>query len=453
MLARLLAEVLQVHAEHEPPPRANFALRLALRDSDAGLRWLAQAKLPAIAALNADPYVETSHLYCKGLIEPLFALGLRPRFIVLRRPAAEVARSFYHMNSIPGRTVEGRLVMLDPADPGTLKFPGWQSAGDYELCYWYALEIERRQRMYRERFLAEGVAFIEIDLAELTDWECFARLCAFIAPSLDAASRRDRFEAIVAVNQHPRNAALPGTADRQLPPDTDERERYVERAVAIGLDTSPVAEAEFERVASTPQFLVGLLPPGATIMHVGAEGTGTVVDDLDVSNLDLLMVGCEQDAGEVVRAAAVTIARTRPLIFARCPTLASGVDILRALTDAHYATFVHRAPADNADTCLFGVPREREGEFHARLALERELTPVDTVDELAAEIMCPPPDADHTEYGQAALVARLRYRLLKQSHELDEQDRTIRQLKARVAQLQEALEAILDVRETALADP
>ena len=221
-----------MHAEHEPAPRANFELRPALADPGAGLRWLVTAKLPAIAATGADPYVETSHLYCKGFIELFLALGLRPRFIILRRDASAVARSLYQLSAIPYRTKDGRLVLLDPSDAGTLPFPGWQSAGDYELCYWYALEIERRQAAYREQFLRDGIAYADVWMHDLTQWEPFRALCAFVAPALDPSPRRALYDELVAVNQHPRDAALPGTVDRPVPDDAPRREALVRSAVA-----------------------------------------------------------------------------------------------------------------------------------------------------------------------------------------------------------------------------
>lgn len=232
LLTALLSRVLAVHAEHEPAPRANLALRPMLADRDTGLRWLAEAKLPAIADTGADPYVETSHLYCKGFIELFFELGLRPRFIILRRDASAVARSLFQLNAIPFRTKDGRLVLLDPSDAETLPFPGWQGAGDYELCYWYALEIERRQAAYRALFDHDGIAYFDASLADLTRWESFLSICRFVAPAIDPAPRREVYDELVAVNQHPRAVALPGTVDRPLPDDLSEREEYVRSAIS-----------------------------------------------------------------------------------------------------------------------------------------------------------------------------------------------------------------------------
>src|SRR3954469_7221104 len=75
LLARLLGECLGIEAEHEPAPRCNYVLRSIINAREAALGWLATEKLPAILARAKGPvYAETSHLLCKGFIEPMLAL-------------------------------------------------------------------------------------------------------------------------------------------------------------------------------------------------------------------------------------------------------------------------------------------------------------------------------------------------------------------------------------------
>ena len=148
LLSVLLSQVLGVDASHEPEPRATLWVRPTLENPTFGIDWLIREKLPAIAAAPNQLYVETSHFFCKGLIEPMFMLGLRPRFIILRRNSREIARSFFMLNVVPGRNELGHLGLTKPSDANSLPLPNWQDYSDYQLCYWYAKDIERRQTAY-----------------------------------------------------------------------------------------------------------------------------------------------------------------------------------------------------------------------------------------------------------------------------------------------------------------
>jgi hypothetical protein len=232
LLAVLLREVLGIDAEHEPAPRANFALRRAIDDPFYGLQWLIEEKLPVIAALPCTHYAETSHIYCKGLIEPLLDIGLRPKFIILRRPADAVAQSLFKMNVIPGRTDAGRLVLLSPEDSDTLPLPDWQQFSDYQLCYWYAREIERRQALYKDWFSAKKLSCYETSMSELVIWESFIKLSRFIRDDSPLVENsRQYFQDIVSINQHPRHVAHTNHfKDRILPEDTAQEEHAVDHA-------------------------------------------------------------------------------------------------------------------------------------------------------------------------------------------------------------------------------
>ena len=83
LLAILLREAAGLCAEHEPAPRFNYVLRAVLEYPEAAAWWLAAEKLPAIAeiARSSGTYIELSHLTCKGFVEPLLELGLRPDFL------------------------------------------------------------------------------------------------------------------------------------------------------------------------------------------------------------------------------------------------------------------------------------------------------------------------------------------------------------------------------------
>jgi hypothetical protein len=233
LLASLLRDALGIPALSEPRPRVNFVLRSLLSCPEVARGWLVTEKLPAMLESADGPiYAETSHLFCKGLIEPILELGLRPEFIILTRPATEVAESMFQIGCIPERTGPGRLTLLGPTDAGVLEAPGWAGWSDYQLCFWYAREIERRQRAYRASFAAAGIRRLEISMQDLTEWQAFASLCAGIARGLPFTPDRDAFEAIVARNQNPR-AGL--AADlRPLPADRAGQEAEVDVAIAGG---------------------------------------------------------------------------------------------------------------------------------------------------------------------------------------------------------------------------
>jgi hypothetical protein len=247
----LLSGTLGISAEHEPAPRANFELRSTLRDPRHGLKWLAEQKLPAIARSAATMYVETSHLYCKGFVELFFLLGLKPRFILLRRDARAVARSLFQMNVIPERTHDGCLVLVGPNDVNVLPLPGSLNFTDYQLCYWYAKEIERRQALYRGLFETSGIQFVDLSIGELVQWPMFLRLVDFLGtPARDSA--RDTFERIVAENQNPRDLAMPGCVDRVLPDSAATEEREVDWACAPYFLSSALSAADACLVQDMP---------------------------------------------------------------------------------------------------------------------------------------------------------------------------------------------------------
>jgi hypothetical protein len=253
LLCSLLKNVLDLDAEHEPDPRANFVMRPNIGDNVYALRWLVERKLPAIAARGPAPYVETSHLFCKGLIEPLFALGLRPRFFILRREARAVASSLYQMNVIPQRTPDGALVLVGPNDPGTMPLEASDRFTDYQLCYWYALEIERRQALYHGLFSAHGVGFLELTIHDLTDWMTLGRILKFVGLKNEKVLSRDDFEAVTSRNQNPRHVAHPGNVDRPLPANIEAEESeihaccapyFLTSALSVGLKFGPAMKNE-----------------------------------------------------------------------------------------------------------------------------------------------------------------------------------------------------------------
>ena len=234
LLSVLLSKVLGVDARHEPEPRATLWVRPTLENPTFGIDWLIREKLPAIAASPNQIYVETSHFLCKGLIEPMFMLGLRPRFIILRRNSREIAQSFFMLNVVPGRNELGHLGLTKPSDANSLPLPNWQDCSDYQLCYWYAKDIERRQTAYLGFFRKNKISHLDAHIDELLQWESFLNVCRFIDPGVtERTLSRALFDEIISTNQNTRDMAHPvERKDRKLPLDMEEQERQVDLACA-----------------------------------------------------------------------------------------------------------------------------------------------------------------------------------------------------------------------------
>ncbi len=227
-LAQLLRTVPRVAAFHEPEPRFSHILREVQREPSLARRFWLEKKLPAIARVRAPIYAETSHLFCKGFAEPLLELGLVPDLILLSRPHREVALSLYQLGTIPGRTEKAMTYYLSPDDPGVLPLPGWVSMHDYQLCYWYCLEIERRSRHYEALFRERGARVTRIALAELNTEAGFRRLLDDLALPAMHFLARWRYRRVVGQRV---NAKRGKKREVSPPGDLDVLEQEVEALV------------------------------------------------------------------------------------------------------------------------------------------------------------------------------------------------------------------------------
>lgn len=136
-LQKLFNSVPGVHAEHE----------LSLR-----LEPFWQKRFDLIEQTKTPVYVETSHLISKGMIEPLIEqFKIVPNLILLSRDYREVSLSMVALCSVPERTKNGKTYLISPWDSNSLTtLPRDKEYTDYQMCYWYCLEIEERQRHYKE---------------------------------------------------------------------------------------------------------------------------------------------------------------------------------------------------------------------------------------------------------------------------------------------------------------
>lgn len=173
-LTKLLATLPDVTSLHEPDPNFFYAMRLAQEHPIVAYNFLYQYKLPAILQCPTPVYAESSHLVCKGFIEPMIRMGLRPHLVILRRHPREVAWSFFQKGSVP--TKKRGEYLLFPTDRGVIPLPNWEELSDYQLCFWYALEIERRQHLYAAWAKELNMTAFDVTNTELNDWTVYARL-------------------------------------------------------------------------------------------------------------------------------------------------------------------------------------------------------------------------------------------------------------------------------------
>ncbi len=168
-LAFCLRLFARVDARHEPRPKFSDAFRTILARPEAAAEFWLERKLPRIARSRKPIYAETSHAACKGFLEPLFELGYRPDLIHLVRNPRDVAASLLRLGTVPGRSYRGVKYYLGPDDPGVLHLavPEQREPPDYQLCYWYCLEIERRARELARRFAPLEVAVHRVELSEI----------------------------------------------------------------------------------------------------------------------------------------------------------------------------------------------------------------------------------------------------------------------------------------------
>lgn len=145
-------------------------MREAQSDPSVAERFWRDEKLPAIETLAAGrvAYIETSHLFNKGFVEPLLELGYVPDVIVLNRDARKVALSMLQRGSVPGRTERALRFYLSPTDPVRVPLPNYERFTDYQLCYWYTLEVQAREEHYVRSLTAKGarVTYTSIDEAK-----------------------------------------------------------------------------------------------------------------------------------------------------------------------------------------------------------------------------------------------------------------------------------------------
>ena len=189
-LQALFACVDGVQAEHEPAPRFDALMRDVQFAPELAARFWRAVKLPAIARVEQPIYAETSHLFCKGFLEPLLALNIPFDIVILRRDQRAIARSLWRNGSVPGRTKRGLQFFLEPDAEVVVALPEWRGLSDYQLCYWHVLETEARQMRYAEMVAAAGGRVVETSVEALNGIDEVRRVLQALQISVNADSHQ-----------------------------------------------------------------------------------------------------------------------------------------------------------------------------------------------------------------------------------------------------------------------
>lgn len=182
LLSELLSLIPGVCAEHEPPPFVDNLWWRLRKQPELARTWLISYKLPAILKSFQDSdtatYVETSHMLCKGLFEPLLDLDIVFDLVVLSRDLRTTALSFHALYDIPIRSKSGRRWLPAPNDTTNISVlpEPYSQYSEYQLCYWYVLEMELRKALYYKTWTDAGRVVVRVDLKELISKSGFKSL-------------------------------------------------------------------------------------------------------------------------------------------------------------------------------------------------------------------------------------------------------------------------------------
>lgn len=169
-LARILGLLPGVASQHEPEPNFVAEMQSAQEDPRVATEFLYQRKIPALAAIQQKYYAEISSLWCKGLLQAWLAEPSLPvpDLILLDRNLRRIALSLFRLELTPERTHNGREWYLGPsAKTAILKVGDFQKWSDYQLCYWYALEVEARKLVLGNLAAARGGRVARVDIEKL----------------------------------------------------------------------------------------------------------------------------------------------------------------------------------------------------------------------------------------------------------------------------------------------
>lgn len=132
-----------------------------------------------ISELDSNIFYQTSFLTSHGIIEGFLRLGIVPDFVVLERDPSLIAQSHYKLDMIPGRSEKGLRWCLHPEQKDVKYIKNWDKLNNYQLCYWYSLENQRRQDIYSRRLRNIGSNILKINISELNNAQGVMKLIRY----------------------------------------------------------------------------------------------------------------------------------------------------------------------------------------------------------------------------------------------------------------------------------
>lgn len=236
-LTALFQRLPHVHACHEDKPSFHLLMRWVQQNPELAQDFWLHQKLPEIARSEKPIYLDTSHLFAKGFIEPLLAIGGRPKMVFLKREPRLIAKSMLALGDIPGRSKRALKWYLTPDDPVFLRLADASRLSDYQLCYWHALETEARQDYYRKLCRTHNLGLAEAETRTLNDFTAFETLCRELEIELTNADRENLRQQIGSTIN---SRSAEKKASTSFPVDYEEAEAEVRQLVS---PVQPVTKA------------------------------------------------------------------------------------------------------------------------------------------------------------------------------------------------------------------
>jgi hypothetical protein len=161
-----------VNAFWETDPNFAWVVRPSRKKQGVAKRWWVNQKLPTILSKKLPVYVETSHYLTQGALGAALALEIPFDLVVLTRDVRDTAVSFWRRQSIPLFKKD----KLWPTDSGIHVQVDSDGLNDYQLVFWWLLEMRHRMFLYAEGARKRGRIIASTTLNELVTKEGFDRL-------------------------------------------------------------------------------------------------------------------------------------------------------------------------------------------------------------------------------------------------------------------------------------